>query len=370
MQLLSYGLVALTLFTSSAMASDDKLFMRKGLETLYLQEFKAYEACRENESEECSFSEVYGFLRLLELSSPEEKIAPRYPTAALRAGYAAVVTTELTISDAGLVEDVKLLSCESGFGDADLKLNWRPDGRYCGKFELAAKDALASFKFPIFPLELQGVPRKQLWRNSFLLQDRNSNDINAQITDLKSSQIKKIQKLSKAKDWSALEKYALENSAENNAFLYYAADSALMLGDGPLAISRFTQFLKNGGHSYWHFGVKSAAITVSHYYELGNDQEVVDLARHSLLARYLEEGNVITKAAIADALLKYASSLTLIEKPEIAKALGILEKIKRHGQLYGGIPKGLMDMVNQQIVNIESQIIAIGKSKVRQEEQG
>ena len=139
-----------------------------------------------------------------------------------------------------------------------------------------------------------------------------------------------------------------------------------MLGDGPLAISRFTQFLKNGGHSYWHFGVKAAAITVSHYYELGNDQEVVDLAGQSLLAKYLEEGNVITKAAIADSLLKYASSLTLIEKSEIAKALGILERIKRHGQLYGDIPKGLMDMVNQQTVNIESQIIAIGKSKVRQ----
>jgi hypothetical protein len=303
---------------------------------------------------------------LLELNLPEEKIAPRYPTAAQRAGYAAVVTTELTISDAGLVEDVKLLSCESGFGDADLKLNWRLDGRYCGKFKLAAKDALTSFKFPIFPLELQGVPRKQLWRNTFLLQGRNSNDINAQITDLTSSQIKNIQKLSKAKDWSALEKYALQNSEKNNAFLYYAADSALMLGEGPLAISRFTQFLKNGGHSYWHFGVKAAAITVSHYYELGNDQEVVDLAGHSLLAKYLEEGNVITKAAIADSLLKYASSLTLIEKSEIAKALGILERIKRHGQLYGDIPKGLMDMVNQQTVNIESQIIAIGKSKVRQ----
>ena len=369
MQFLSYAFFALALFTSNTMASDDKRFMRKGLETLYLQELKAYEACRENESEECSFSEVYGFLRLLELNLPEEKIAPRYPTTAQRAGYAAVVTTELTISDAGLVEDVKLLSCESGFGDADLKLNWRLDGRYCGKFELAAKDSLTLFKFPIFPLELQAVPRKQVWRHTFLLQGRNSNDINAQITDLKSSQIKKIQKLSKAKDWSALEEYALQNSEENNAFLYYAADSALMLGDGPLAISRFTQFLKNGGHSYWHFGVKAAAITVSHYYELGNDQEVVDLAGHSLLAKYLEKGNVITKAAIADALLKYASSLTLIEKPEIAKALGILEKIKRHGQLYGGIPKGLMDMVNQQTVNIESQIIAIGKSKVRQEEQ-
>ena len=366
MQLLSYAVVALALFTSNAMASDDKLFMRKGLETLYLQEFSAYQACRENESEECSFSEVYEFLRLLELNRPEERHAPRYPTAAQRAGYAAVVTTELTISDTGLVENVELLSCESGFGDADLKLKWRPDGRYCDRFELAAKDALTSFKFPIFPLELQGLPRKQLWRNTFLLQGRNSNDINAQITDLKSSQINKIQKLSKAKDWSALEKYALENSEKNNAFRYYAADSALMLGDGPLAITRFTQFLKNGGHSYWHFGVKAAAITVSHHYELGNDQEVVDLARDSLLAKYLEEGNVITKAAIADALLKYASSLTLIEKPEIAKALGTLEKIKRHGQLYGGIPKGLMDMVNQQTVNIESQIIAIGKSKVRQ----
>ena len=350
----------------SASASDDKLFMRKGLETLYLQEAERYLACRQQAERDCSFSEVEGFLELLQLSLPEERITPTYPSSAQSSGYAAVVTTELTITDSGLVDHVELLSCESGSGDTDLRHKWRINGRHCGKFEKATENALASYRFPAFPPELLSVPRKIKWRAVFALQGYNSNDVNAQITDLKSHQIRKVQKLSKERDWVALEKYALENIEKSNVFYYYAADAALMLGKGPLAIDRYTKFLKAGGRSHWHFGVKAAVIAIPHYYELGNDQEVVDLVRNSLLEKYLFTGNVITKTAVADALLKYASSLTLKEQPEIAEALLTLRNIKRHQQLNGDLPKGLMDMVNQQATNIESQIIAIGRSKVEQ----
>ena len=85
-----------------------------------------------------------------------------------------------------------------------------------------------------------------------------------------------------------------------------------------------------------------------------------------MLEAYLDRGNVVTKAAISDALWRYASSLTLIEQPEIAKAFIILTGIKRHELQHGGIPKNVMEMVNQQISNIESQIIVIGRSKVEQ----
>ena len=338
--------------------------MRNGLETLYLQEAEKYSACRQQTDGECSFSEVAAFLDLLELKQPEKRISPVYPSAAQIEGYAAAVTTELTISDSGLVEEVELLSCESGFGDIDLKHKWRMNGRHCGKFERAAEKALASFRFPAFPTELLSVPRKIKWRATFEIEGRHSNDVNAQITHLKSDQLRKVQKFSKSKDWAALEEYALEYLENSSVFYYYAADSALMMGKGLLAIDRFTQFLKNGGHSYWHFGVRAVAITVPYYYELANDQEVVDLAKPSLLERYLKEGNAIPKAAVADALLKYASSLTLTKEPEIAEALSILRGIKRHGELHEDIPKDVLDMVNQQITSIESQIIAIGRAQV------
>lgn len=359
-----HSVFTLALFIPSAHASDDKLFMRKGLETLYLQEAEKYSACRQQTDGECSFSEVEGFLRLLDLNLPEERTTPTYPTSALTEGYAAVVTTELTISDSGLVEDVELLSCESGFGDIDLKHKWRMNGRHCGKFETAAEKVLASYRFPAFPPELSSVPRKIKWRVTFALEGENSNDVNAQITDLKSHQLRKVQKFSQSKDWAALEEYALDNLEKSSVFYYYAADSALMMGKGLLAIDRFTQFLKNGGDSYWHFGVRAVAITIPYYYELANDQEVVDLAKPSLLERYLKEGNAIPKAAVADALLKYASSLTLTKEPEIAEALSILRGIKRYAELHEDIPNDVLDMVNQQITSIESQIIAIGRAQV------
>ena len=348
----------------NASASDDDLFMRKGLETLYLQEAEKYLACRQEKKVGCNSSEVEGFLELLEIKLPVERVSLTYPNAAQRSGHAAEVVTELTISSSGLVENVEVLSCQSGFGDTDLKHEWRIDGRHCGKFELAAEEGLTSFKFPAFPAELLTVPRKIRWKATFALMGRTSHDVNAQMTDLTSRQIKTVKKFAESKNWAALEEYALENLDESNVFHYYAADSALMLGKIPLAIDRFTKFLKTGGRSYWHFGVKAAVLVIPHYYEVGNDKEVVDLVKKSLLEKYLYEGNVITKTAVADVLLKYASSLTLIEQPEIAEALLTLRNIKRHQRLHGDLPDGLLDMVNQQIMHLESQIIAIGRSKV------
>ena len=232
MKFLPHTVFIFALFISSADASEDELFMRKGLERLYLQEAEKYLACRQQSDADCSFSEVEGFLNLLDLKLPEKRATPVYPRAAISDGYAAVVTTELTITDSGLVEDVELLSCESGFGDIDLKHSWRVNGRHCGKFERAAEKALAAYRFPAFQAELLSVPRKIKWRVTFELQGKNSNDVNAQITPLKSYQLRKIHKFERSNDWAALEKYSLENLEKSSVFYYYAADSALMMDNG------------------------------------------------------------------------------------------------------------------------------------------
>ena len=43
------------------------------------------------------------------------------------------------------------------------------------------------------------------------LTGQTSDDINKQVTDLKSSQVRKIREFSKANDWTALEAYALNH---------------------------------------------------------------------------------------------------------------------------------------------------------------
>ena len=366
MKFLPHTVFILVLFLPNADASDYDIFMRRGLETLYLQEAEKYVTCRQYTRLGCNFSEVEGFLRLLALYSPDERIAPIYPRQAQQSGYHAVVVAELTINDDGTVQDLETLSCESGLGDHHLKLNWRLDGKYCGRFSLAAERAFKQYRFREFPPELLGVQRRIQWRAMFTLTGQTSDDINKQVTDLKSSQVRKIQEFSKANDWTALEAYALNHLDKQKVFRYFAADSAWKLGKKTEAIDHFTHFVKDGGSSYWHFGAKAAAVTISHYYQIENDQEVADLGRASMLEAYLDRGNVVTKAAISDALWRYASSLTLIEQPEIAKAFIILTGIKRHELRHGGIPENVMEMVNQQISNIESQIIVIGRSKVEQ----
>ena len=68
---------------------------------------------------------------------------------------------------------------------------------------------------------------------------------------------------------------------------------------------------------------------------------------------------------VAEALTKYAISLTLIEDQELAQALYLLRALERVG-LYRGITKALKEVIQTQRNHLESQIIAIGRSKAEQ----
>lgn len=366
MKFLSLTIFVFALFTSCASANDDDLFMRKGLETLYLQEAEKYLVCIESSADPCQFSEVEGYLELLDLKKPKATVPVNYPRSAQESGLAGVVDNLISIRDDGSVENVEALSCKSGKGDTGLQLNWKTDGRHCRMFMQASVKALSEWEFNPLPESLQKVPRKLKWRVTFALAGKTSEIINAQITDLKSSQARKIQKFTKAKDWPALETYALKNIEKNPVFRYYAADSAWMLGNHQLSIERYKEFLENGGYSYWHFGTKAAAVVIPHLYRAGNDKEVVKVGRPSLLERYLREGNAISKPAVAESLIFYATSLMFQEKPEIAEAFTLFKSLKQYGRRYGGITTDQMRVINEQITNLEAQIIKIGKTKAKQ----
>tara|TARA_B100000035_G_scaffold280092_1_gene260115 strand:+ start:130 stop:1263 length:1134 start_codon:yes stop_codon:yes gene_type:complete len=369
MRFLPFITFAFALFVSNAIASDNSRFLRTGLEVLYQQEVNRYRSCQSAGNSFCRFSELNFFLGLLDLATPLHVEDPKYPAVAERFRWQAVVEAVLVISDEGTVSEVETLYCESG-RTRDIKLRWRweLEGRFCREFRYAAEKAFSDYTFLASPDSLKDAERLANVGLAFQMVDltgRTDHDVNQQLLDLNKGQVRTLQKFLDAEDWNGLREYALKRRDESEVFEYYLGNAAWESGNKPTAIGHFSDFLKEGGDRYWHFGTKAMVIAIDHFYEVGDDQQVIDLGNAFLLEEYLNTGNSIAKPVVAEALTKYAISLTLIEDQELAQALYLLRALERVG-LYRGIPKALKEVIQTQRNHLESQIINIGKAKARQ----
>lgn len=369
MRFLPFITFAFALFASSAIASDNSRFLRTGLEVLYQQEVNRYRSCQSAGNSFCRFSELNFFLGLLDLATPLHITDPKYPAVAERFRWQAVVEAVLVISDEGTVSEVETLYCESG-RTRDIKLRWRweLEGRFCKEFRYAAEKAFSDYTFPASPDSLKDAERLANVGLAFQmidLTDRTDHDVNQQLLDLNKGQVRTLQKFLDAEDWNGLREYALKRRDESEVFDYYLGNAAWESGNKSTAIEHFSEFLREGGDRYWHFGTKAMVIAIDHFYEVGDDQQVVDLGNAFLLEEYLNTGNSIDKPVVAEALTKYAISLTLIDDQELAQALYLLRALERVG-LYRGISKALKEVIQTQRNHLESQIINIGKAKAKQ----
>lgn len=369
MRFLPFITFAFALFASSAIASDNSRFLRTGLEVLYQQEVNRYRSCQSAGNSFCRFSELNFFLGLLDLATPLHITDPKYPAVAERFRWQAVVEAVLVISDEGTVSEVETLYCESG-RTRDIKLRWRweLEGRFCKEFRYAAEKAFSDYTFPASPDSLKDAERLANVGLAFQMIDltgRTDHDVNQQLLDLNKGQVRTLQKFLDAEDWNGLREYALKRRDESEVFDYYLGNAAWESGNKSTAIEHFSEFLREGGDRYWHFGTKAMVIAIDHFYEVGDDQQVVDLGNAFLLEEYLNTGNSIDKPVVAEALTKYAISLTLIDDQELAQALYLLRALERVG-LYRGIPKALKEVIQTQRNHLESQIINIGKAKAKQ----
>jgi hypothetical protein len=191
---------------------------------------------------------------------------------------------------------------------------------------------------------------------------RSDYDENLQLLDLNKGQARTLQKFFDTEDWDGLREYALERRDESDVFEYYLGNAAWESDNKTAAIRHFSAFLREGGDRYWHFGTKAMVIAIDHFYEVGDDRQVVDVGNGLLLEQYLNTGNSVPKSLVAEALTKYAISLTLIDDQELAQSLYLLRAMENVG-LYRGIPKELKEVIKTQRTHLESQIIALGRSK-------
>ena len=361
-----FTLLASALFASSTIASDNGRFLQKGLEVLYQQEVSRYRACRREGNSFCRFSELNFFLGLLDSAGAIHIAEPKYPRVAERSGWQGIVDAVLVISNDGTVSGVEILYCESG-RTRDIKLRWRweLEGPFCKEFRYAAEKAFSEYKFLKSPESLKDAERLANIAMVYKLIDRTGRsdyDENLQLLDLNKGQARTLQKFFDTEDWDGLREYALERRDESDVFEYYLGNAAWESDNETAAIRHFSAFLREGGDRYWHFGTKAMVIAIDHFYEVGDDRQVVDVGNGLLLEQYLNTGNSVPKSLVAEALTKYAISLTLIDDQELAQSLYLLRAMENVG-LYRGIPKELKEVIKTQRTHLESQIIALGRSK-------
>ena len=369
MRFLPFIVFASALLASSTIASDNARFLQKGLEVLYQQEVIRYRSCQRAGHAFCRFSELNFFLVLLDSARAIHVAEPKYPALAKRSGWQGAVEAVLEISDDGTVSEVETLYCESG-RTRDIKLRWRweLEGPFCKEFRYAADKAFSEYKFRKSPESLKNAERLANITIVYQLIDRTGrtdHDVNQQLLDLNKGQVQTLQTFFDAEDWDGLREYALKRRDESDVFEYYLGNAAWESDNETAAIRHFSKFLREGGDRYWHFGTKAMVIAIDHFYEVGDDQQVVDLGNGVLLEQYLNTGNSVAKPLVAEALTKYAISLTLIDDQELAQSLFFLRAMENVG-LYRGIPKELKEVIQTQRNHLESQIIAIGRSKVEQ----
>lgn len=360
------GLSIALLMVSSPVSGESEDHMRVGLETLLERESLKYQTCIADKDAECDFDEVHSYLKLLDLWDPVATKKTKYPRIAMEAGFQGLAEFEIAIADDGLVTRVEPLYCESGTSDARLRFQWKVDGRFCRQFTREASKAFDEYLFPVFPDSLANTPRVIRYRHIFSLKSDFSPSLDLQITDLSRAQLNQISELTKNGKWQELEKFAADSEAESPAFIFYAGDAAWNLGDRQMAVERYRKFLENGGGRYWHFGAKAATLSITYLYDQADDHGVVSIGHRQLLEQYLREGTVVQKNALADAILKYASSLTLIEEPRIGRAILTLRNLGNYSESHSGVTEQIQQMIKRELANYESQIINIGRAKAKQ----
>lgn len=356
-------ILSLTISHKASAKSDDSL--RIGLEALLAQEYRKYQGCLVSEGAGCDFGEVYSHLNLLDLWDPISLTKLTYPRSAKDADHAGFVKLSLTVQPDGSVSKAESFQCESGKGDPLLRSQWEVDGRYCAAFSKAAEQALLQYKFPILPSPLDVSERVVEWQAIFQAKSLLAYlavSVNAQITDLSASQAKKVRGLSKSEKWEELEKYALNNLESSPVFMFYAAEAAWAMGNKNLAVERYRRFLNERGHSYWHLGTKAAVLAIGHLYDQADDMGVASVNAQPLLPRYLKEGDAIGKPLVAEALLKFASSSTMLEAPRLGRALLIARGLDSYAKRSDEIPEPLKQMIKSELANYQAQIIKIGQS--------
>lgn len=365
-----FSLLMLSLTISHKVSATTDQPLRIGLETLLEQQYRKYHACMASEGAGCDFGEIYSYLKLLDLWDPIASKTLSYPRSAKDANIAGFVELSLTVQPDGSVSEVKSYRCESGKGDPLLRFQWEVDGRHCDAFSKAAERALVQYKFPILPNPLDMSTRVVEYQAVFhqkSLLSLLSVKLNKQITDLSASQVKKIRRLSKSEKWTELEEYALNNLESSPVFIFYAAEAAWAVGNKNEAVERYRSFLKDKGHSYWHLGTKAAVLAIGHLYDQADDNGVASVDIQPLLPRYLKEGDAIGKPLVAEALLKFASSLTMLEDPQLGSALLVVRDLDSYASGTDEIPEHLQQMIASELANYESQIVGIGRARAAQQ---
>lgn len=339
---------------------------RAGLEKLLEKELSSYNFDETDHDISGNYQEVASFLWLLgfnEFIEPEGGVKARWRrtgTSRMRnwdASFPAAYSVNAVFSyDAdGNFSDLNFSRCLAGSSFEEL--SDKNVGQSCGRLEESWKNYYSQFRLPALPERFRHIPRifeeagssRTYYVGFYPTPDQRI------YVDLKPAELGKVTLLAEQKKWHDLIRLCEANKARHPIYKYYLGLSHVQLGSVESAVPVWANFLEEAGYLSPQFSALASVTLIDWYYNIGHDTRVIATAEQFDLHRFKRKfSESKLSGVIPMALLKYYSSLTLVNPSRVATSIRGLIRLKEDEQVQSDSKQ--LTLVDEQLQQLLAQV--------------
>ena len=343
--------------------------VRTGLEKLFAIELTRYNFDEADHDISGNYREVSSFLWLLgfnEFLEPEGgvKRAGRLSgTSRMRnwdAPFPAAYSVNAVFSyDAeGHFSDLNFSRCLAGSSFEEL--SEKNVGQSCGRLEESWKNYYSQFRLPALPERFRHIPRifeEAGSSRTYYLGFYPTPDQRIYV-DLKPAELEKVTLLAEQKKWDELILLCETNQEGHPIYKYYLGLSHVQLGSVESAVPIWANFLEEARDLYPQFSALASITLIDWHYNIGQDAEVIATAEQFDLYRFKRKfSESKLSGVIPMTLLKYYSSLTLVNPSKVATSIRGLIRLKEDEQVQSD--SNQLELVDEQLQQLLAQVSKI-----------
>ena len=340
--------------------------VRGGLEKLLEKEISNYNFDETDHDISGNYREVSSFFWLLgfnEFVEPEggaKQRGRRTGTRRMRnwdAPFPAAYSVNAVISyDAeGNFSDLNFSRCLAGSSFEEL--SDKNVGQSCGRLEESWRNYYSQFRLPVLPERFSHIPRifeeadssRTYYVGFYPKPDQRI------YLDLKPAELEEITLLAEQKKWDDLIRLCEENKERHPIYKYYLGLAHVQLDSVESAVPIWAGFLEEAGYLYPQFSALASITLIDWYYNIGHDAEVIATAERFDLHRFKRKFNESKLTGVIPmTLLKYYSSLTLVNPSRVATSIRGLIRLKEDDQVQSDSKQ--LKLVDEQLQQLLAQV--------------
>lgn len=342
---------------------------RTGLGKLFEKELTRYNFDETDHDISGNYQEVSSFLWLLgfnEFIEPEGGVK----RAGRLSGTSRMRNWNAPFPDAYSVNAVISYDAEGNFsglsfsrclaGNSFEALNDRNVGQSCRRLEELWANHYSQFRLPVLPERFSHIPRifeeAGSSRAHYVGFYRRSDQ--RIYVDLESAELEEVALLAEQKKWHDLIRLCKANRERHPIYKYYLGLSHVQLGSVESAVPIWANFLEEAECLSPQFSALASVTLIDWYYNIGHDTKVIATAEQFDLHRFKRKFNESKLSGVIPmALLKYYSSLTLVNPSRVATSIRGLIRLKEDEQVQSD--SNQLKLVDEQLQQLLAQVSKI-----------